>query len=153
MNNKLWEVELQKRQKSSDIVSVALIGDDTYEHKGKIRNMLVLLKNKFGNKLEVVTRAMYQGAEKYVRKYAIEMGIRYKEFPIASNDCTLYSVMPEDYFQKQFHPTHIPHRDGLLVVYCDKVVIFSNKTSKTFNVIISKSTKLKKKITIIDDKE
>ena len=63
-----------------DTIKVAIIGSRTYENKTKIRDMIFLLKKTFGSKVEIVSGGAQNGADKYARKYAIELGLNYKEF-------------------------------------------------------------------------
>ena len=61
-------------------MKVALIGSRDYANIRRIKDTLFQLKQKFQNDLIVISGGAKYGADKYTRKYALEFGIRYKEF-------------------------------------------------------------------------
>ena len=69
-------------------VRIGIVGDIRYENGRKIQETLFKLKNKYKN-LEIYTGGRKQGAEKYVKKYALEFGMDYKEYSLEQN---LFSI-------------------------------------------------------------
>jgi hypothetical protein len=132
-------------------IRIALTGSRTYENKQKIKDMLFQLKHKFGSDLEVVSRGDKVGADKYVRKYAIDFGIAYKEFNPAHTVKTLYSAMSESYYGKPYHVSQFHHRNKLMVKYCDYLIMFREEHSDDSNGMLLEATKLKKQCIIIND--
>jgi hypothetical protein len=63
-------------------MKIAIIGSRTYENKNKIRDMIYKLKQTFGAELEIVSGGSQNGADKYAKKFAVEMGVKYKEFNV-----------------------------------------------------------------------
>ena len=61
-------------------MEVAVIGSRQYENVRKIKDTLTNLRQKFGDDLVIISGGAKDGADKYARKYALEFGIRYKEF-------------------------------------------------------------------------
>jgi predicted Rossmann-fold nucleotide-binding protein len=112
-------------------VKVAIIGSRIYENKRKIKDMIYALKVKFGDRLEIVSGGAGAGADKYAKKYALEMGVDYKEFNPAFTNKNLYSVMPESYYGKQFHVSQIFARNELIARYCDMMIAFIHSGSTT----------------------
>lgn len=132
-------------------IRIGLTGSRTYENKQKIKDVLFQLKHKFGPDLEIVSRGDKAGADKYVRKYAIEFGITYKEFNPAHTVKTLYSVMSENYYGKPYHVSQFHHRNKLMVKYCDYIIMFRENTSDDSDNMLLDATKLKKQCIIINE--
>ena len=51
----------------------------------KIKNLLTDLRRKFGNELIVISGGAKDGADKHVKKYALEFEIEYKEESAKNN--------------------------------------------------------------------
>lgn len=134
-------------------IKVAVTGSRLYENKTKIKNTIFNLKNKFGDSLEVVSGGGNHGADKYVRKYALELGVNYTEFNLAHTVKNLYSAMPDSYYGKEYHPSQFFHRNGLITKYVDYMMVFNPKNNKDvtdIKDIIKQAKKKNIKIIIID---
>jgi hypothetical protein len=144
---------MQAIKSDPDKVKIAIIGSRTYENKTKIRDMIFKLKQTFGNKLEIVSGGALQGADKYAKKYALELGVDYKEFNPAHTNKNLYSGMPESYYGKPYHVSQLFHRNSLIVQYSDKIIAFRSegKSSGTDHAI-KEAVKIKKPYVIISEK-
>ena len=99
-------------------MKVAIIGNRTYENVRKIQDLLSDLKRKFGNELMIISGGCRDGADKYVKKYALEFGIQYKEFNPAHTPRNLYSAMSEEYYGKPYHVRHFHHSNLLIARTC-----------------------------------
>jgi predicted Rossmann fold nucleotide-binding protein DprA/Smf involved in DNA uptake len=84
-------------------MKIAIIGSRTYENTRKVKNLLTELKMKFGDDLVIISGGAKQGADKYVKKYALEFGLNYKEFNPAHTPQNLYSAMSEGYYARPYH--------------------------------------------------
>ena len=115
--------------------------------------MIFKLKQTFGSKLEIVSGGALQGADKYAKKYALELGVDYKEFNPAHTNKNLYSGMPESYYGKPYHVSQLFHRNTLIVQYSDKIIAFRSegKSSGTDHAV-SMATKHKKPVVIVNEK-
>lgn len=145
---------LQTMREQEDRLRVALIGSRTYENKTKIREMIFKLKQTFGTKLEIVSGGNDAGADRYIKKYALEMGVSYKEFNPAYTVKNLYSAMPEAYYGKPYHASQLYHRQDLIAKYCDKMIVFidSQDTSKQTYYAVNMAKKHSKPVVVISDK-
>ena len=103
-------------------MKVAIIGNRTYENVRKIQDLLSDLKRKFGNELMIISGGCRDGADKYVKKYALEFGIQYKEFNPAHTPRNLYSAMSEEYYGKPYHVSQFHHRNLLIARTCDVMI-------------------------------
>ena len=103
---------------------IALIGNPKYENRGEIKELVWKLKQKFGDDLILITRGNKDGIEKWVRKFALEMGVKYIEYNPASSPMSLYSGMTKDYYEKPYHPTQPLHQYDCVVKHSDKIIYF-----------------------------
>ena len=54
---------------------VGIVGSRRYENKRKIKEMVFKLKRKFGNELTIVSGGGQDGADKYAKKFALELDL------------------------------------------------------------------------------
>jgi predicted Rossmann fold nucleotide-binding protein DprA/Smf involved in DNA uptake len=136
-----------------DKVKVAIIGSRIYENKRKIKDTIFKLKQLFGDKLEIVSGGAQNGADRYAKKYALELAVDYKEFNPAFTNKNLYSVMPESYYGKQFHVSQLFARNELIAKYCDKMIAFihSNSATSGSEHAVKMAQKHKKPVVIINE--
>ena len=105
-------------------MKVAVIGSRDYQNIRKIKLTLFELKRKFGDKLIIISGGAKHGADKFVRKYALEFGMRYREFNPAHTPKNLYSAMTESYYNKPYHASQFHHRNYLIAQDCDVMMAF-----------------------------
>tara|TARA_Y100000593_G_scaffold93989_1_gene190972 strand:- start:295 stop:696 length:402 start_codon:yes stop_codon:yes gene_type:complete len=132
-------------------MKVAIIGSREYENTRKIKDTLFQLKQKFGDMLIIISGGAKYGADKFARKYALEFGIKYKEFNPAHTTKNLYSAMSEDYYDKPYHVSQFHHRNMLIARDCDVMMVFvpNGAMSNGSMSAIKKVKKLNKPVTII----
>lgn len=145
---------MQAIKSDPELVKVAIIGSRTYENKRKIRDMIFKLKQKFGESLEIVSGGAQNGADKYAKKYSVEMGVRYREFNPAHTVKNLYSAMPDNYYSKPYHVSQLFHRNELIAKYCDKMIAFidSNVPSKGSKHAVNMAQKHNKPVIVVNEK-
>ncbi len=133
-------------------MKVAVVGSRSYEDKDKIKKLIFELKKKFGEELEIVSGGAQNGADKFARKFAIELGCKYKEFNPAHTNRNLYSAMPDYYYGKAYHVSQLFHRNRLLIKYSDVVVVFipDNVKSNGSWYVVNESKKLNKPVVVIN---
>ena len=132
-------------------MKVAIIGSRQYENTRKIKNTLTELKQKFGNDLIIISGGAKDGADKFARKFALEFGIKYKEFNPAHTPKNLYSAMSDNYYNKPYHVSQFHHRNMLIAKDCDVMMAFiPNGVNSNGSIsAIKNAKKLKKPVTII----
>jgi len=131
-------------------MKVAMIGPRQYERPAKIRDMILQLRRRFNDELVIISGGAKDGADRYVRKYAIEYGVTYKEFNPAHTPCNLYSAMSEDYYSRPYHVSQFHHRNMLIAKDCDVMVAFVNDTlSNGTKSAVQAAEKLGKKVVIV----
>ena len=105
-------------------MNIAIIGSPKYENVRKLREFLFTISQKLGTDVNIITRGNKDGCERYIRKYAIEFGLRYTEYNPAHTSRNLYSGMTDDYYDKPYHPTQILHQYDCVVKHADKIFYF-----------------------------
>ncbi len=130
---------------------IAIIGSRIYENSRKIKTLLSELKARFGTELTIISSGGTEGADKYVRKTAIEFEIEYKEYNLAHTHKNLYSAMSEHYYGKPYHVSQFHHRNNLIAKNCDMMIalIPQTDTSKSCENIIHLVQKHNKKVVIL----
>ena len=74
-------------------VRVGIVGSRLYENKLKIKEFVFKLKQKFdgeNKRVIVVSGGCKDGADKYAKKYALEFGLDYEEYPPAHQQHSMY---------------------------------------------------------------
>ena len=132
-------------------MKVAVVGSRDYQNIRKIKDTLFQLKQKFGDKLIIISGGARYGADKFARKYALEFGMRYREFNPAHTTKNLYSAMSDDYYEKPYHVSQFHHRNMLIARDCDVMIAFIANGSDSGGSMsaIKRAKKLNKKVTII----
>jgi len=132
-------------------MKVAIIGSRDYQNIRKIKDTLFNLKQKFGDKLIVISGGAQYGADKFARKYSLEFGIRYREFNPAHTTKNLYSAMADTYYEKPYHVSQFHHRNMLIAKDCNVMIAFigTHDTSNGSMSAIKQAKKLKKPVTIM----
>ena len=132
-------------------MKVAIIGSREYENSRKIKDTLTELKRRFSDKLIIISGGAKFGADKFARKYALEFGMRYREFNPAHTTKNLYSAMSDDYYEKPYHVSQFHHRNMLIARDCDVMMAFiaNGADSGGSMSAVKKAKKLNKKVTII----
>lgn len=145
---------MQAIKSDPDKMIVAIVGSRTYENRLKIKEMIYKLKQAFGDKLEIVSGGAKDGADRYAKKYALELGVDYKEFNPAHTNKNLYSAMPENYYGKPYHVSQLFHRNELIAQYANKMVAFIDSTveSNGSKHAVSMAQKHKKPVIIVNEK-
>ena len=132
-------------------MKVAIIGSRRYENKKKIKDFVFKLKQQYGDKTIIVSGGCKQGADKYAKKYALELGLQYEEYPPFHEVHNLYCSLPESRYDKPFSMRNFFARNKILVGTSDFIVAFIPKGVEgigTMNVL-EYAKKLNKKRIII----
>jgi hypothetical protein len=138
------------------ILKIGIAGDIIYENARKIKETLFQLKNSLKEQEFIVySLGSIHGADKYIKKYCLELNITYKEFTPLFLPVTLYSVFPAEMHNQRWHPAIADRHIRNFLKSCKKFIIFINKdeVSSKFNMklIKSQTTKLKSPIVFINE--
>ncbi len=130
---------------------IGLTGSKTFENKRKIKEFVFKLKEYKETEVTIIGMGDLLGADKYVKKYALEMGFTYKEMNAPHTVKNLYSLMSDAYYDKPYTNKNLFLRNQIYCKYIDKCVIFddTNLTDKKIINVVKQLTKLRKKAIII----
>ena len=103
---------------------VALIGSRRYENKKKIKDFVFKLKQQYGDKTIIVSGGCKQGADRYAKKYTLELGLQYEEYPPFHEVHNLYCSLPESRYDKPFSMRNFFARNKIIAGTSDFIVAF-----------------------------
>ena len=132
-------------------MKIAIVGSRRYENKKKIKDFVFKLKQQYGDKTIIVSGGAKQGADRYAKKYALELGLQYEEYPPFHEVHNLYCTMPESRYGKPYSIKNFHARNKIIAGTSDFIVAFiaegvqSDGTFSTLNY----AKKLNKKRIII----
>ena len=132
-------------------MKVAIVGSRRYENKKKIKDFVFKLKNEYGDKTIIVSGGCKTGADKYAKKYALELGLQYEEYPPFHDVHNLYCTMPSSRYGRPYSIKNFHARNKIIAGTSDFIVAFiaegvqSDGTFSTLNY----AKKLNKKRIII----
>ena len=126
---------------------IGITGSNTYENKRKIKEFLFRFKNR--PEIEIVCRGNKDGADKYIKKYALEFNLNYIEVPVAHTTRSLYSQLPDAYLNKPFSIRNYFIQQNIYIKQCDKFVIFGKDSDKVMNNLLLAIDKLDKNIILV----
>jgi predicted Rossmann fold nucleotide-binding protein DprA/Smf involved in DNA uptake len=133
-------------------VKIAIVGSRRYENKKKIKDFIFKLKQEKGVDTIIISGGAKDGADKYAKKYALELGLQYEEYPPFHHVHNLYCPLPESRYGKPYSVRYFHARNKIIAGTSDFIVAFiprgveSNGTQSTINY----AKKMGKKIVIID---
>ena len=130
---------------------IGIIGSREYQNSRKVKDTIFNLKKKFNSSLTIVSGGCLDGADRFAKKYAIELECNYIEFNPAHTPKNLYSALRENYYGKIYMPKNFFHRNKMLAKYVDCIIAFvptNNKSSGTEHTI-KEAKKMNKKVVII----
>ena len=105
-------------------MKVAIIGSRRYENKKKIKDFVFKLKNEYGDKTIVVSGGCKQGADRYAKKYALELGLQYEEYPPFHEVHNLYCPLPESRYSQPYSMKYFFARNKIIAGTSDFIVAF-----------------------------
>ena len=103
---------------------IAVVGSRRYENRKKIKDFIFKIKNEYGEKTTIVSGGCKQGADKYAKKYALELGLQYEEYPPFHEVHNLYCVLPETRYDKPFSMRNFFARNKIIAGTSDFIVAF-----------------------------
>ena len=133
-------------------MKIAIVGSRKYENRRKIKEFIFKIKNQYGTDTIIVSGGCKQGADKYAKKYALELGLQYEEYPPFHEVHNLYCTMPESRYSKPYNIKNFFARNKIIAGTSDFIVAFipdGVEARGTMNTI-SYANKFEKKTIIID---
>ena len=133
-------------------MKVGIVGSRRYENKKKIKDFIFKVKNEYGEKTIIVSGGAKDGADKYAKKYALELGLQYEEYPPAHFPHNLYCPLPESRYGREYSPKNYHVRNKIIAGTSEFIVAFipNGIESKGTMSTINYAKKFNKKYVIIN---
>ena len=132
-------------------LKVGIVGSRKYENRKKIKEFIFKLKRDKGDDTIIVSGGCPKGADFYAKKYALELGLQYEEYPPVHVSHNLYCPLHERNYGKPYHVSNFFKRNKQIAIYSDTIVGFIPKghISKGTNSTLKYAEKFGKKTIII----
>ena len=133
-------------------IRVGIVGSRKYTNKKKIKDLIFELKQKPDTDVEIVSGGQRDGADGYAKKFALELDMKYVEFPPAHYNWNMHCKLPPTKYNKPYYVTNYFKRNKQIAEYSDIIVAFipEGVESKGTMNTISHAERLKKMIKIIN---
>ena len=105
-------------------LKVGIVGSREYENRKKIKEFIFKLKEEKGAGTVIVSGGCPKGADFYAKKYALELGLQYEEYPPAHQAHNLYCPLHERNYGKPYHVSNFFKRNKQIAIYSEYVVAF-----------------------------
>ena len=105
-------------------MKIAIVGSRRYENKKNIKDFIFKIKQQYGENTTIVSGGCKQGADRYAKKYALELGLQYEEYPPFHEVHNLYCALPESRYDKPFSMRNFFARNKILAGTSDFIVGF-----------------------------
>lgn len=92
--------------------------------KQKIRDFIGRCKMEFRDNLEIVSGGAVDGADRYAKECALELGVRYIEFPPIHKPWNPYCPEPKYLYGKEYNVRNFFARNVQIVEYADRIAAF-----------------------------
>ena len=132
-------------------MKIGIVGSRKYENKRNIKDFIFRIKEKYGEEVTIVSGGCKQGADKYAKKYALDFGLQYEEYPPAHQPHNLYCSLPANRYGKEYSIKHFFVRNKIIASVSDMVVAFISEGIKSNGSLdtIKQAKKQGKKVKII----
>ena len=105
-------------------MKVGIVGSRRYENKKKIKDFIFKLKNEYGETTKIISGGCKEGADRYAKKYALELGLQYEEYPTFHEVHNMYCTISESRYSKPYSVKNFFARNKIIAGTCDIVVGF-----------------------------
>ena len=133
-------------------MKIAIVGSRRYENRRKIKEFIFKLKEEYGTDTIIVSGGCKDGADKYAKKYALELGLQYEEYPPFHEVHNLYCTMPSSRYGRSYSVKNFHARNKIIAGTSDVVAAFIPEdgiSDGTFSTL-KYAKKFDKKTIIID---
>ena len=131
-----------------DTLKVGIIGSRKYENRKKIKDFIFKLKKEKGSDTIIVSGGCPTGADRYAKKYALELDCKYVEVNPSHTPKNLYSYMKEEWYGKKYSPKNFYVRNKILAKSIDRLIAFvpegdsAKGTANTVNYAVEYNKKV-----------
>ena len=104
-------------------IKVGIVGSRAYTNKKKIKNLIFDIKQKYPES-EIVSGGQQDGADGYAKKFALELGMNYVEFPPSHYSWNMHCKLPATKYNKPYYVSNYFKRNKQIAEYSDIVIAF-----------------------------
>ena len=105
-------------------MKIGIVGSRRYENRKRIKDFIFKIKQEKGVDTTIVSGGCKDGADRYAKKYALELGAQYREYPPFHEVHNLYCVLPESCYSKPYSTRYFFVRNKQIAQNSDIVVGF-----------------------------
>ncbi len=133
-------------------IRVGIVGSRKYENRKKIKEFIFKLKTDKGADTIIVSGGCKTGADRYAKKYALELGLQYQEFPPFHETWNIYCPKDKRDYGKPYNVKNFFARNKIIAAYSDYVVAFIPRGVESPGSVstINYAKKFGKKYLVID---
>ena len=133
-------------------MKIGIVGSRRYENKKRIKDFIFKIKQQKGVDTIIVSGGCKDGADRYAKKYALELGLQYEEYPPFHEVHNMYCTIPESRYSKPYSVKNFFARNKIIAGTSDYVVAFmkDGEESKGTMSTINYAKKFNKKFVIIN---
>ena len=133
-------------------MKIGIVGSRRYENKKKIKDFIFKLKEEHGTDTIIVSGGCKDGADRYAKKYALELGLQYEEYPPFHEVHNLFCTIPASRYSKPYSVKNFFARNKIIAGTADMVVGFIPESVESNGAMstIKYAEKFKKKCIIIE---
>ena len=134
-----------------ETLRVAIVGSRDYENRQKIKKFVFKLKNEKGVDTIIVGNGKYNVGN-YIKKYALEFGLQYQEFPPQHDTWNIYCPKDKKDYDKPYNVKNFFARNKIIAAYSQYIVAFIPRGVESRGAMstINYAKKFGKKILVID---
>ena len=135
-------------------MKLAIVGSREFKKENKVKVLLESYIQRYGfENVIVVSGGCPDGADFLVKKVALDMGLKYIEFPPKHRCYNEHCIRPPEEYGKTYHVTNFFVRNSQIAEFCEHLIAFTikgvrcNGTMDTFG----KAKKFGKKCVLYED--
>ena len=135
-----------------DTLKIGIVGSRKYENRKKIKEFIFKLKNEKGSDTIVVGNGSKFGAGKYVKKYTLELGLQYQEFPPFHDTWNIYCPKNKLDYGKPYNAKNYFARNKIVAAYSNYLVAFIPRGDNSLHAksTVNYANKFEKKTLVIN---
>ena len=105
-------------------MKIAIVGSRRYNNRRKIKEFIHMCIEEFGKDVTIISGGCGNGADHLAKKYALELGAQYQEYPPFHQVHNLYCVLPENCYGKPYNVRYFFVRNKQIAKACDRMCAF-----------------------------
>jgi len=105
-------------------IKVGIVGSRVYTNKNKVKDLIFKIKEKHGENVEIVSGGQREGVDGFAKKFALEFGMNYVEFPPVHYRWNMHCKLPASQYDRPYYVSNYFKRNKQIAEYSDMVIAF-----------------------------